>query len=301
MRSIYFYFIPFLPLRLLADNLGLGGRSTNPPAILQRLLGPTVAQNVNIGLGQVIANANGASFRDATRVVVMDNGFGILSNPGEPTIDLLDQSGYLYGRSLAATLNNTPAALHWWLEETKALGIESQTDVCLTICNDLIPELEAQRAAELSKSRNKRKKKSSDNLSKTDPNNKQKSEDGEQAASADGAAQASRTAGATHAPQSENSDATNQSSAANDANIPDALGLNQENMEQEEQYDSDEVDEEESNGNFVCLFMRQILVTAFQVIQNSGYKSLVCFLFIQMKSMMMSMTMLKKWKTKKVS
>lgn len=230
----------------------MGGRSTNPPAILQRLLGPTVAQNVNIGLGQVIANANGsASFRDATRVVVMDNGFGILSNPGEPTIDLLDQSGYLYGRSLAATLNNTPAALHWWLEETKALGIESQTDVCLTICNDLIPELEAQRATELSKSRNKRKKKSSDNLSKTDQTNKQKSEEGEQNTNVDEAAQSSRTTASTHAPPSENTDATNQTNATNTASMADALDLNQENMEQEEHYDSDEVDEEESNGNFL--------------------------------------------------
>lgn len=141
--------------------LNLNGRNSNPPAILQRLLGPSVAQNVNIGLGQVIANANGsASFRDATRVVVMDNGFGIFSNAGEPSIDLVDQAGYLFGRSLAATLNSTPSPLHWWLEEAKVLGLESQADVCLTVCNDLIPDLERQRSLELSKTRSKRKKKS---------------------------------------------------------------------------------------------------------------------------------------------
>lgn len=156
--------------------LNLNGRNTNPPAILQRLLGP-VAQNVNIGLGQVIANANGsASFRDATRVVVMDNGIGILSNTGEPSIDIVDQAGYLFGRSLAATLNQTPSPLHWWLEEAKALGIESQADVCLTVCNELIPELEAQRSLELSKSRSKRKKKSpGENNVKQTTNQKQKS------------------------------------------------------------------------------------------------------------------------------
>lgn len=156
--------------------LNLNGRNSNPPAILQRLLGP-VAQNVNIGLGQVIANANGsASFRDATRVVVMDNGFGILSNSGEPSIDIVDQTGYLFGRSLAATLNQTPSPLHWWLEEAKALGIESQADVCLTVCNELIPELEAQRSMELSKTRSKRKKKSpSDNSNKQTQGQKQKS------------------------------------------------------------------------------------------------------------------------------
>lgn len=146
--------------------LNLNGRNSNPPAILQRLLGPTVAQNVNIGLGQVIANANGsASFRDATRVVVMDNGFGIFSNSGEPSIDLVDQAGYLFGRSLAATLNNTPSPLHWWLEEAKILGLESQADVCLTVCNDLIPELEVQRSLEMSKTRGKRKKKAATDAS----------------------------------------------------------------------------------------------------------------------------------------
>lgn len=141
--------------------LNLNGRNSNPPAILQRLLGPSVAQNVNIGLGQVIANAHGsASFRDATRVVVMDNGFGIFANSGEPSIDLVDQAGYLFGRSLAATLNSTPSPLHWWLEEAKVLGLESQADVCLTVCNELIPDLERQRSLELSKTRSKRKKKS---------------------------------------------------------------------------------------------------------------------------------------------
>lgn len=164
------------PNRRRCTYLNLNGRNANPPAILQRLLGP-VAQNVNIGLGQVIANANGsASFRDATRVVVMDNGFGILSNSGEPSIDLVDQAGYLFGRSLAATLNQTPSPLHWWLEEAKALGIESQADVCLTVCNELIPELEAQRSMELSKTRSKRKKKSpSDSNAKQSSNQKQKS------------------------------------------------------------------------------------------------------------------------------
>lgn len=166
--------------------LNLNGRNTNPPAILQRLLGP-VAQNVNIGLGQVIANANGsASFRDATRVVVMDNGIGILSNTGEPSIDIVDQAGYLFGRSLAATLNQTPSPLHWWLEEAKALGIESQADVCLTVCNELIPELEAQRSLELSKTRSKRKKKSpgESNIKQT-TNAKQKSTSSNQTENSD--------------------------------------------------------------------------------------------------------------------
>lgn len=166
--------------------LNFTGRNSNPPAILQRLLGPSVAQNVNIGLGQVIANANGtASFRDATRVVVMDNGFGIFANTGEPSIDLVDQAGYLFGRSLAATLNSTPSPLHWWLEEAKVLGLESQADVCLTVCNELIPDLERQRTVEISKTRSKRKKKSTGDNSTT-ATGTQKSTQQQQKATGDG-------------------------------------------------------------------------------------------------------------------
>lgn len=162
--------------------INLNTRSTNPPVILQRLLGPG-AQNIGRGGGGVSGigsvslatgsngintNSNGVSqvnagsstFRDATRVVVMDNGFGIFTNNEEGgSIDLVDQAGFLFGRSLAATLNNTPSALHWWLEEAKVLGLESQSDVCLTVCNSLIPDLEAQRSLELSQMRNGKRKK----------------------------------------------------------------------------------------------------------------------------------------------
>lgn len=243
--------------------MNLNGRSTNPPAILQRLLGPTVAQNVNIGLGQVIANANGsASFRDATRVVVMDNGFGILSNSGEPSIDLVDQAGYLFGRSLAATLNNTPSPLHWWLEETKALGIESQADVCLTICNDLIPELEAQRSMELSKTRSKRKKKSpGDSNTKQNQNPKQKSTSNQQSTNTTEPVSLLITqtdnlllpSNANENASAENETGENQ---ANHETSTETLDMTQDNAEQEENYDSDEVDEDESNGKNYKIYFR---------------------------------------------
>lgn len=162
--------------------INLNTRSSNPPVILQRLLGPG-AQNIGrgnsgvAGIGSVSlasgsngininaggvnqVNSGSSTFRDATRVVVMDNGFGIFTNNEEGgSIDLVDQSGFLFGRSLAATLNNTPSALHWWLEEAKVLGLESQSDVCLTVCNSLIPDLEAQRSLELSQMRNGKRKK----------------------------------------------------------------------------------------------------------------------------------------------
>ncbi len=162
--------------------INLNTRSSNPPVILQRLLGPG-AQNIGrgssgvAGIGSVSlatgsnginsnsggvnqVNSGASTFRDATRVVVMDNGFGIFTNNEEGgSIDLVDQAGFLFGRSLAATLNNTPSALHWWLEEAKVLGLESQSDVCLTVCNSLIPDLETQRSLELSQMRNGKRKK----------------------------------------------------------------------------------------------------------------------------------------------
>lgn len=229
-------------------------RNSNPPAILQRLLGP-VAQNMNIGLGQVIANANGsASFRDATRVVVMDNGFGILSNSGEPSIDLVDQAGYLFGRSLAATLNQTPSPLYWWLEEAKALGIESQADVCLTVCNELIPELEAQRSLELSKTRSKRKKKSPvDNNAKQTSNQKQKSSSTNQSTN--------NTEVVSVLADVETTAASERPSNDNEA---------EENQQNSEAHSGSEVDDESGELTFqsIDIFIIQFAVAAIKSFQN---------------------------------
>ncbi|XP_011638354.1 E3 ubiquitin-protein ligase HUWE1 isoform X5 [Pogonomyrmex barbatus] len=127
-------------------------RSSNPPVILQRLLGPA-AQTLPLSASQVLAS----SFRD-TRVVVMDNGLGIFTNQEEEQIDYVDQSGYLFGPSLAATLNNIPTALHWWIEESKQLDGDSQPDCCVGIVYKLIPGLEKHRNAELAERKEKRKK-----------------------------------------------------------------------------------------------------------------------------------------------
>lgn len=232
--------------------LNLNGRNANPPAILQRLLGPSVAQNVNIGLGQVIANANGsASFRDATRVVVMDNGFGIFANASEPSIDLFDQGGYLFGRSLAATLNSTPSPLHWWLEEAKILGLESQADVCLTVCNDLIPDLEAQRSLEISKTRSKRKKKSPGENSSTGSNVNQKQKNETSTSTTSNAASDATPVSRTNATISNNNEneaqagdsTANRTSDATETNINLSTENTTREAEHEESYDSEEIDE----------------------------------------------------------
>ncbi|XP_058791372.1 E3 ubiquitin-protein ligase HUWE1 isoform X2 [Phymastichus coffea] len=127
-------------------------RHANPPVILQRLLGPA-AQNLPLAASQILAT----SFRD-TRVVVMDNGLGIMANPDDEQYDFVDQSGYLFGPSLAATLNNVPTALHWWIEESRLLDGDSQPDCCVGIVYKLIPGLEKYRNAELAERKEKHKK-----------------------------------------------------------------------------------------------------------------------------------------------
>lgn len=135
--------------------------SRNPPVILQRML--ELRQNrqtnqQNAATGNAGAGNDPLYFRDGTRVVVMDNGFSIFSND-DLDFEMLDQSGYWFGRTLANHLNNHPSALGWWQEENKISGPDSNSDLCMVVCDEMIPELDASRAAELSKIRGKRKKK----------------------------------------------------------------------------------------------------------------------------------------------
>lgn len=85
----------------------------------------------------------------------MENGFGIFPN-SEETIDFVDQSGYLFGPSLAATLNHTPSALYWWNEESKLLDGDSEADACVVMAHKLIPIFEQFRDVELNEKKRKR-------------------------------------------------------------------------------------------------------------------------------------------------
>ncbi|XP_033329504.2 HECT, UBA and WWE domain containing E3 ubiquitin protein ligase 1 isoform X3 [Megalopta genalis] len=127
-------------------------RNQNPPVILQRLLGSASAQGIPLSASQVLAS----SFRD-TRVVVMEN-LGIFTNQEEEQIDFVDQSGYLFGPSLAATLNNIPTVLHWWIEESKLLDGDSQADCCDGVVFKLIPNLTKHREDEIAERKERRKK-----------------------------------------------------------------------------------------------------------------------------------------------
>lgn len=118
----------------------------------------------------------------------MENGLGIFTNQEEEQIDYVDQSGYLFGPSLAATLNNIPTALHWWIEECKLLDGDSQPDCCVGVVYKLIPGLEKYRNIELNERKEKRKKQQQQGVEvkveKTDKEDKDRTNNAESGTSA---------------------------------------------------------------------------------------------------------------------
>ncbi|XP_018576077.1 E3 ubiquitin-protein ligase HUWE1 isoform X3 [Anoplophora glabripennis] len=135
-------------------------RNPNPPVILQRLLGPHDPHMANMMSANNLLSGP-TEIRESARVVVMDN-FGIIP-ANEEQIDFVDQSGYLFGPSLAATLSHVPPVLHWWNIESKLLDLESVYDCTTYVCNQLIPDLIKYRNEEL---RNKKLKEDEENSKK---------------------------------------------------------------------------------------------------------------------------------------
>ncbi|XP_066247369.1 E3 ubiquitin-protein ligase HUWE1 isoform X2 [Euwallacea similis] len=123
-------------------------RNSNPPVILQRLLGTHDPHAMaNMMTANNILAAPSDITREQARVVIMDN-LGIIP-PNEEQIDFVDQSGYLFGPSLAATLSHVPPVVHWWNMESKLLDLESVFDCTSWICNRLMPMLIKHRNEEL--------------------------------------------------------------------------------------------------------------------------------------------------------
>ncbi|XP_028140389.1 E3 ubiquitin-protein ligase HUWE1 isoform X3 [Diabrotica virgifera virgifera] len=120
-------------------------RNPNPPVILQSIRRLFRPHDPHVGPSDNILGAPDS--REAARVVVMDN-FGIIPS-NEEQIDFVDQSGFLFGPSLAATLSHIPPVLHWWNIESKLLDLESVYDCTTYSCNRLIPDLIKYRNEEL--------------------------------------------------------------------------------------------------------------------------------------------------------
>lgn len=95
---------------------------------------------VTLASAETILGGPPPEMRESARLVVMDN-FGILPSSHEEQIDFVDQSGYLFGPSLAATLNHVSPVLDWWNIESRCLDFESVYDCTVNVCNKLIPIL----------------------------------------------------------------------------------------------------------------------------------------------------------------
>ncbi|RZF32790.1 hypothetical protein LSTR_LSTR011436 [Laodelphax striatellus] len=108
--------------------------------------------------GSVTADIITTTLTNNTRVVVMDNGLGIFTNTEEEQISYVDQSGYLSGPSLAATLNNVPTSTHWWNEEAKLIDGDSQADAAAVVGYDITNVVLQHRAEELAERRETIKK-----------------------------------------------------------------------------------------------------------------------------------------------
>lgn len=96
----------------------------------------------------------------------MDN-FSLFPS-SEEHIDFVDQAGFLFGPTVAATINHVTSLLYWWNEESKVLDVESTYDCTTYICNKLIPSLMKHRNAELLE-RNQKKQEEDKRSNKTKP------------------------------------------------------------------------------------------------------------------------------------
>merc|ERR1712088_160395 len=143
--------------RYIQLNPRTGGTAPGTPAILQSLLG----HNSGREFLQLTSGGHGLNvgsrhdMRDATRVLVMDQGFAILDSLEDEIPGL---EGGLLGQAGGSALATVPNALVRWTEESRVLDGDSLHD-CMTACKpDILTVVEKHRDAELNERREKKKK-----------------------------------------------------------------------------------------------------------------------------------------------
>merc|ERR1719361_1037233 len=143
--------------RYIQLNPRTGGTAPGTPAILQSLLG----HNSGREFLQLTSGGHGLNvgsrhdMRDATRVLVMDQGFAILDSLEDEIPGL---EGGLLGQAGGSALATVPNALVRWTEESRVLDGDSLHD-CMTACKpDILSVVEKHRDAELNERREKKKK-----------------------------------------------------------------------------------------------------------------------------------------------
>ena len=129
-----------------------GTRHPNPPAILQRLLGPNTAQDI---LQLTSSSGLGASSAPA-QVILTSNDFHILATDDE-LFELQNPSSFISGNT-SSTLGSVPSAMLRWTEESRVLDGDSLHDCVSLIKKEIIECLEKHRDEELTEKREKKRK-----------------------------------------------------------------------------------------------------------------------------------------------
>ncbi|XP_064633553.1 E3 ubiquitin-protein ligase HUWE1-like isoform X3 [Lineus longissimus] len=138
-----------------------GVRHPNPPAILQRLLGPDFLQLTN--------SLSSQAGTGHTRVLFGNDDLRIFAS--RPEEDLLDEFfPDPYGDSTGSgnVLSSVPSALTRWTEESRVLDGDSVHDCVTLLKPEILEVLEKYRDEELQKRREKRKNKDGDDKTKED-------------------------------------------------------------------------------------------------------------------------------------
>ncbi|XP_076304373.1 LOW QUALITY PROTEIN: HECT, UBA and WWE domain containing E3 ubiquitin protein ligase 1 [Tachypleus tridentatus] len=129
-----------------------GSRHPNPPAILQRLLGPSTAQDIL----QLTSSFNSHPASGQTRVIFANSDLRILATD-EDLFEIQEQNSLLSGGG-SGTLASIPSALVRWTEESRVLDGDSGHDCVTGIKSEIIDVLEKHRDEELALRKEKRKK-----------------------------------------------------------------------------------------------------------------------------------------------
>lgn len=137
------------PRRYQFLQLNPRSTSTHRPDLLQNLLfSRRHFRTMDYRQGDQDAQGSGShSFRNSN-LVLMENGFGMLTRPDEENIDLLDQSmGYYFGQQL--TPNVQSVCYVRWASEMKILDADSAAMAATVLTHKLRPTLEKYRDEEL--------------------------------------------------------------------------------------------------------------------------------------------------------
>ncbi|GAB6020026.1 hypothetical protein CHUAL_002775 [Chamberlinius hualienensis] len=135
---------------LLAAYGGGQGRHSNPPAILQRLLGPSPHDVLHLTSGLHGQNTSASQ----ARVLLANDDLRIVTD-----VDLVEiqDSNTLCGCSPSGSIASIPSALMRWTEESQVLDGDSVHDCVTAIKPFIVETLEKHRDIELAERRDKRK------------------------------------------------------------------------------------------------------------------------------------------------